>query len=132
TCRSPLAAALCRRRLAENLGCTEQELPQRGYLVVSAGVAAADGEPASSVAIDIARGYQADLSLHSSQFLRRELALQADHLVCMTESHRLLLRAQYQYLGCEPRLLSPEGKDVPDPIGQDESVYRTCAEQIWN
>lgn len=132
TCRSPLAAALCRRKLAEHLGCEEQELPQRGYLVMSAGIAAADGEPASTVAVDIARGFQSDLSLHSSQFLRRELALQADHLVCMTESHRILLSAQYQYLGCEPTLLSVEGKDVPDPIGQDESVYRACAEQIWN
>jgi len=28
-------------------------------------------------------------------------------------------------------LLSPSGADLPDPIGQEESVYRSCAEQIW-
>lgn len=132
TCRSPLAEALCRRRLAEHLGCSPAELPERGYLVVSAGLAAADGEPASADAVQIAADYQADLFRHGSRFLRRELALQADYLVCMTDAHLQLLRAQYPYLGCAPRLLSPEGKDLLDPIGQDESVYRVCAEQIWN
>jgi protein-tyrosine phosphatase len=131
TCRSPLAEVLCKRRLAERLGCAVEELPQRGFVVLSAGVAAYDGDQAAAPAIEVARTYGADLEGHVSQALDHHLAAQADHLVCMTQGHLESLRSLFVHLGCEPRLLSPSGTDLPDPIGQDESVYRTCAEQIW-
>jgi len=131
TCRSPLAEALCRKRLAERLGCAPDELPQRGLVILSAGVSAYDGDQAAAPAVEIAREYGADLSGHVSQHLDRHLAAQADHLVCMTAGHLQTLLALFPQLGCEPRLLSPAGTDLPDPVGQDESVYRTCAAQIW-
>jgi protein-tyrosine phosphatase len=131
TCRSPLAEALCKRRLAERLGCPVEELPQRGFVVLSAGVAAYDGDAAAAPAVEVARSYGADLGGHLSQPLDHRLAAQADHLVCMTQGHLESLRSLFPNLGCEPRLLSLSGADLPDPIGQDESVYRTCAEQIW-
>src|SRR5262249_10541732 len=40
TCRSPLAEGLFKRKLADRLGCAPEELPGRGFLVTSAGVAA--------------------------------------------------------------------------------------------
>ena len=40
TCRSPLAEALCKKLLAEQHGCRPEELPQRGIVVLSAGLAA--------------------------------------------------------------------------------------------
>src|SRR5207253_2534389 len=43
TCRSPLAEALCKKLLAERLGCAPQELPGRGFIVHSAGLAAMMG-----------------------------------------------------------------------------------------
>ncbi|MBI1917613.1 MAG: Sua5/YciO/YrdC/YwlC family protein [Planctomycetes bacterium] len=131
TCRSPLAEVLCKRRLAERLGCAVEELPQRGFVVVSAGVAAYHGDQAAAPAIEVARGYGADLGGHLSQPLDHRLATQADHLIGMTQGHLESLRSLFPHLDCEPRLLSPSGVDLPDPIGQDESVYRTCAEQIW-
>src|SRR5438445_4065913 len=39
TCRSPLAEVLCKKLLAERLGCRPEELPQHGFIVVSAGLA---------------------------------------------------------------------------------------------
>jgi len=131
TCRSPLAEALCKKRLAERLSCPVEELPQRGFVVLSAGVAAFDGDEAAAPAVEVARTYGADLSGHVSQHLDQHLAAQADHLICMTQGHLQSLISLFPHLACEPRLLSPSGADLPDPIGQDEPVYRSCAEQIW-
>src|SRR5206468_8355544 len=55
TCRSPLAAALCKKLLADRLGCTVEELPARGFLVLSAGLAAMMGMEASADAALVAR-----------------------------------------------------------------------------
>ncbi len=129
TCRSPLAEALCKKMLAERLGCTAAELPERGYQVLSAGLSATSGDAAAGEALEVARELGADLSGHRSQRLTHEL-LAADHLVTMTQGH---LRALAPYCGggtAQPRLLSGQGTDVPDPIGGDREVYRECARQI--
>src|SRR5262249_12277462 len=43
TCRSPLAEGLCKEMLARRLGCAVDDLPRRGFLVLSAGLAAMMG-----------------------------------------------------------------------------------------
>jgi protein-tyrosine phosphatase len=131
TCRSPMAEVFFKKRLAERLGCEPAELPQRGYVVMSAGLAAFPDDPAASPAVIVAREYGTDLSLHQSRPLDEELAVQADHLICMTHSHLQVLQSHFPYLSCIPRLLSAEGQDLPDPVGGDESLYRTCAARIW-
>ena len=45
TCRSPMAEALCKMLLAQRIGCTIEELEQHGYVVLSAGMAAAPACP---------------------------------------------------------------------------------------
>ncbi|MEQ9068753.1 MAG: hypothetical protein RLO18_18610, partial [Gimesia chilikensis] len=47
TCRSPMAEGLFRKLLSDKLGCQEDELSDRGYIVASAGLAAAMGAPPS-------------------------------------------------------------------------------------
>jgi protein-tyrosine phosphatase len=131
TCRSPLAEALCRKRLADALGCTAEELPARGFVVRSAGLAAMTGGPAAAEAVEVARACGADLAGHRSQPLTAELAAQADYLVAMTRGHVRALNEQYPRLGVRPRLLSPGGDDVADPIGHDRPVYEECGQQIW-
>jgi protein-tyrosine-phosphatase len=131
TCRSPLAEALCKKRLADRLGCPPEELPRHGFVVTSAGVAAYEGEPAAESAVATAREHGADLSGHASRFLDAELALQADYLVCMTQGHLRGLMSHYPDLGAAPRLLCPEGRDLDDPLGQDREVYAACARKIW-
>ncbi len=131
TCRSPLAEALCKKLLADRLGCGVEELPPRGFAITSAGLAAAPGCEAASEAVEVARGYAADLARHQSQPLTPELAAQADYLVGMTRGHVQALADHFPRLGCRPRLLSAGGEDLADPIGGDEAVYRECAGQIW-
>lgn len=127
TCRSPLAEALCKQLLAERLGCTLAELPKRGFVVLSAGLAAMMGGAAATEAVEVAREYGADLSAHASQPLTPDLAAQADDLIAMTRSHRAALLALG---GQRVRLMSAAGEDVADPIGGDREVYRDCARQI--
>jgi protein-tyrosine phosphatase len=125
TCRSPLAEALCKKQLADRLGCVPAELPARGFYVLSAGLAAMMGGPAAAEAVEAAGAYGADLAGHRSQPLTADLVAQADYLVAMTGGHVRALE------GCAPRLLNPDGEDVSDPIGCEQPVYRDCAEQIW-
>jgi protein-tyrosine phosphatase len=127
TCRSPLAEALCKKRLAEQLGCAVDELPARGFSVQSAGLAAWPGVPAAEEAVAIAQGFGVDLSGHQSQMLTEELAEEATHLVGMTAGHVEALREMF---ADKTRLLSPAGEEVDDPIGQPMEVYQQCARQM--
>jgi protein-tyrosine phosphatase len=129
TCRSPLAEGLCKKLLSERLGCGVEELPRRGFLVLSGGLAGMIGGGAAKGAIEAARDLGVDLSGHSSRPLTPQLAAQADHLLVMTHSH-LAMVSSFSDLDTQPRLLSPEGEDIPDPIGCDRQVYRECAQQI--
>lgn len=129
TCRSPLAEALCKRRLADRLGCDVAGLPQRGFLVVSAGLAAGRGEPAAREAVAVAADLGADLTGHASRPASADLLAQADCLVTMTRSHLAALRERFGPLPLRPRLLCG-ADDLPDPIGGDEAVYRACAQTI--
>jgi L-threonylcarbamoyladenylate synthase len=131
TCRSPLAEALCKARLAERIGCTTAELPDRGFHIFSAGLSAFSGGPAAEEAVEVARAYGADLGGHRSRPLTPELAARADYLVAMTGGHLAVLAEIYQGLAARPRLLSPSGGDVADPVGCPRAVYEECASQIW-
>jgi protein-tyrosine phosphatase len=131
TCRSPLAEVLCKKLLAERLGGTPEELPQRGFLVLSAGIAAMMEGTAAEEAVDVARAYGADLGGHRTRPLTAELVAQADYVVGMTQGHVLAVAGQYPHLGPRPRLLSAEGDDIADPVGCELAVYQQCAEQLW-
>jgi tRNA threonylcarbamoyl adenosine modification protein (Sua5/YciO/YrdC/YwlC family) len=130
TCRSPMAEVLCKKFLAQELACSPEELVQRGIIVLSAGLAAMMGEGAAGEAVQAARELGADLSGHSSRPLSASLVAQADELIAMTRSHLLALASRFPNLGPRPRLLCPDGNDLPDPIGCDQNVYRQCAQQI--
>jgi tRNA threonylcarbamoyl adenosine modification protein (Sua5/YciO/YrdC/YwlC family) len=130
TCRSPLAEAVCKKMLAERLGCTPAELPQRGFLVLSAGLAAMMGARAAEEAVAVAAELGADLSSHRSRSLTADLARQADCLLVMTHGHAEAVREQFGHVSPRLCLLDPSGEDIADPIGSDLPVYRECARQI--
>jgi protein-tyrosine phosphatase len=130
TCRSPLAEALCKKRLADRLSCAVAELPRRGFIVLSAGLAAMMGERAAPEAVEVARERGADLEMHSSQLVTRELVAIADQLLVMTQSHLQALCGHYPQRSCQPRMLAPSGEDISDPIGCDRQAYEVCARHI--
>jgi protein-tyrosine-phosphatase/tRNA A37 threonylcarbamoyladenosine synthetase subunit TsaC/SUA5/YrdC len=130
TCRSPLAEALCKRLLAERLSCDVGDLPSRGFVVLSAGLAALPGGAAAAEAVEVAREAAADLSGHVSRPLTAALAAEADQLIVMTRGHLASLSGADVAGGPRVRLLSAAGDDLVDPIGGDLDVYRECARQV--
>lgn len=130
TCRSPMAEALFRKMLAERLHCEEEDLPRRGYLVLSAGLATTPGMPASEHAVALMREVGIDLTGHQSQPATAELLNVADHIITMTTSHRESIGARFPELLPRIRLLSPHGQDVSDPFGGGREEYVRCREEI--
>jgi L-threonylcarbamoyladenylate synthase len=130
TCRSPLAEGMFRKLLAGRLGCSLDELPDRGYTVLSAGLAAAEGAPAAPESIEVARKYGADLESHVSQPLTDELLAQADYVFTMTNSHRDSILFARPDVADRVSLLSAEELDIPDPIGGGWREYESCGCEI--
>ena len=130
TCRSPMAEALCRGRIAKRLGVKTQELEDRGVIVLSAGIAAAMGGRPSPEAVKVMAEHGLDLSNHESQPLTEQLARNADLLLVMTRSHRQAILAEWPETADRVHLLCKSGQDVADPVGGPVEVYRRCAEQI--
>jgi len=92
TCRSPLAEGLAKVLAANRLGCSIDELPQRGLWITSAGLCTSGGWPASAEAIQVAAEYGVDLNRHRSQPLQPWLLAMADQVITMTQGHQQLLR----------------------------------------
>jgi protein-tyrosine phosphatase len=71
-----------------------------------------------------------DLSGHISQPLTDRLVRHADLILTMTRGHHAGVVAQWPSAAGRTLLLSPEGRDVADPIGGPLEMYERCAEQI--
>ncbi|MCI0701507.1 MAG: hypothetical protein L0241_10535 [Planctomycetia bacterium] len=128
TCRSPLAEGLTKKMLADRLGCSVSELPARGFWVLSAGVSAFGGGPASGESYAVAEEFGADLSGHVSRPVNPQLLAAADDVIAMTAGHLHTLQTRFPGLG-SARLLCGES-DLDDPIGAGQEVYRECARTI--
>ena len=130
TCRSPMAAALCTKLLAERIGCSPAELKNHGFLVQSAGISAMMDSEASPEAVTTVAELGGELSQHRSNRITLETLLAADHIFAMTAGHWYTLKSIRIPDLVEPKLLSPRHDDVADPIGGPIGDYRACADQI--
>jgi protein-tyrosine phosphatase len=131
TCRSPMAAALFRRLLADRLKVKEGDLAGRGYRVISAGTAAGYGGAATEEAEQAVKKYGADLSDHSSQPVSVTMLEEADRVFVMTQRHKRVLTEWVPEHADKIDLLDPDGREVDDPIGASAEVYRECARQLY-
>jgi L-threonylcarbamoyladenylate synthase len=130
TCRSPMAEAVFKRRLAERLGCDEAALLERGFAVSSAGLSALAGDAAAADAIEVLRGLGIDLTNHRSLAASADLIARADDLIVMTRSHLLTLLGRYPIVAGAVRLLCGADGDLEDPISRGPEVYKACASTI--
>jgi protein-tyrosine phosphatase len=130
TCRSPMAEALFRNALAERLECDESELEERGYVVLSAGLSAGLGAPASPEAVELLAREGIDLSGHASQPATTRLLQQADVIYTMTRQHRQAIVAGHPELESRVQLLAADRTDIIDPIGGGPEIYETCKQEI--
>jgi tRNA threonylcarbamoyl adenosine modification protein (Sua5/YciO/YrdC/YwlC family) len=130
TCRSPMAEAMLKKRIADRLGCKVPELDDRGVVIMSAGLSAPPGSRAAAEAIQTMQDRQLDLAHHESQPLSERIVRFADTILAMTRGHRDAIVEAWP--DAEPRvhLISRGRGDVSDPIGGPLDLYRRCAEQL--
>jgi len=125
-CRSPMAAAIMRRRIADlNL---EDEIE-----VLSAGVWAEDGHGASPNAIATLAGRGMDLTGHRSRLLTPALLGEADIVLVMEEAHRRsLFYLAPQHLSRIFLLTEMSGRhaDVADPYGGSMEGYVRTVDEL--
>lgn len=115
TCRSPMAQVMA------------SEIFGDGYEIISAGVMAMPGSPASTHAI-VAMGERGlNLSDHKSMKVSETIVRDADIILVMTSSHKAAL----SHLVADRIDNKVQVLGVSDPFGGDLSVYRRCAEEIY-
>ena len=126
TCRSPLAAAALSAALGPELARVE---------VSSAGIAAAEGLPASVQSMAVAARSGIDLSAHRSRLATSERVHAADLILAMETHHLEAVDALGADFG-KSHLLStwPEpgepGLEIADPFGGSIEAYEECWSRI--
>ena len=124
TCRSPMAAGILKKMLADE-GID-------GVSVLSAGTAALEGMPATDLAVETSADWQIDISGHRSQPVTDELVAQADLILTMTPEHREEVLSHDPSAASKTFLLKGfpgSGKNDPtlyvrDPIGGGPGEYQ--------
>jgi len=101
--------------------------------VVSAGVAAMNGETASDNAITIMQEREIELAEHRARLVTTEIMEEADLILAMTVGHKAALQRNFpnkeihtlgEYVGSTI--------SVADPYGGDLAIYRQCANEIYD
>ena len=129
TCRSPMAAGIAARLLADKFGLQPKELSRKHIVVQSAGLHAGHGMRAAAEAVDAVRDMKVDLRAHSSQPVTRDLLRRADVIYTMTDSQRDEILETLPGLQHKTTRLDPQA-DIEDPIGSDLETYRQVAQHL--
>lgn len=124
-CRSPMAERLLQHALQA------EAAPLNTLKVVSAGVAAGYGDPASRNSVEVLKRVQIDLSDHRSQPLTDDLLQNAFAVFGMTQSQLDLLHAYYSVQPKRVHLFrdfmgASASHEIPDPFGQNLAAYTQC------
>ena len=116
-CRSPLAAALATRLLAQRAEVDVWDLLAAGYRVESAGTGCLHGAPATPEAEAAAEARGLDLSTHRARPLTPR-AQRASIVEFVPEAHDRV------------HLLDRKGRDIPDPYGHGAAAYEQVADAL--
>ncbi len=133
TCRSVMAEALTSKLI--------KDLNLEGpWEVLSAGLGAFPGAPASAGALSVLAKEGIDLSLHQAKQLTEKMIHEADLVLTMTTPQRDYLWELLPESREKIHLLKEfargevagvgETDDISDPFGQEEVIYRECADQL--
>ena len=128
-CRSPMAEKLLQHALAA------EDAPLNQIEIVSAGVAAGYGDPASPNSVTALKKVKIDLDRHKSQPLTQDLIDRAFLILGMTQSHIDILNHYHTGLPERVHLFREfmgrgELTEIPDPYGQSYTAYSACFDSI--
>ena len=125
-CRSPMAATLLRARLL-------QDPARQDWQVLSAGLWAENGLPASSGAVMAMAERGLDLRDHRSRQVTEALAGEADLILGVTPHHVEALCLAFPQAADRVHLLAKmagESHGVADPYGLSWAEYRAAAAEL--
>ena len=126
TCRSPMAASLLERTLEQS--------GLRDIDVLSAGIGAWEGAPASEGAYLVMLEDGLDLSAHRARLLTPELMESADLILAMSRSHlgrvRELGAGSRAYLLGEFAGRAGDRAEIKDPFGAELEQYRETYREL--
>jgi protein-tyrosine phosphatase len=103
------------------------------YQVVSAGVNAVDGYPASRNGIFVMAEREIDITSHIAHTVSGSDMVRANLILTMSRSHAQSLRQSWPQYAWKVYLLSEmagKRKDIKDPFGGTLDQYRTAADLI--
>lgn len=128
-CRSPMAERLLRHALD-----AESE-PLRSLRIVSTGVAAYPGDPASANSVRALKSVGLSLDNHRSRPLTQELLDETLVLFAMTPSHLRAVCSRFDMLPPHMHLMREfvgEGasREIPDPFGAGLDEYEECRDSM--
>ena len=128
-CRSPMGAGLLQHALAA------QPEPLRSLRVVSAGVAAREGEPVSQNSVLALKKAGIDISGQVSRPLTQAMLDEAFAVLCMTESHRAMIQFQADPVPANLflfREFMPQrgDKEIGDPYGGPLKAYESARDEM--
>lgn len=121
TCRSPMAECLARALLARRGS-------QEGWKVLSAGIYAESGAPASEGAKRAMALRGLTLEKHRSHAVTRMLLNDAALVVGMCPDHIARLRELYP--NCKTPMLAFDDPPIADPYGGDGAAYERAARDL--
>lgn len=125
-CRSPMASALFKRKLA-------QEGDLEGWLVDSAGTWAIEGEPASARSLKVLADRGMDITGHRSRSVRQEILRSYDLILTMERGHKEALRVEFPEISERVFLLTEMAgfeEDIKDPIGGSAEDYEDTIQEL--
>jgi len=112
-----------------------EDEPYRSIRVASAGVSAADGQPASANSARALHPVGLSLANHRARHLTQAMLDEALAIFCMTETHRDLIRLQFNRVPEELHLMRefiPDTAEIeiPDPYGGSLHQYESCRDSM--
>lgn len=119
-------------------GLFRRAIQGRGdYRVLSAGLGAVDGQPASANAVIALKELGLDITHQRSRMLTAQMVREADYIFGMTHGHVDTITMLYPQAAEKTFLvrefdgtLDPFEKDISDPIGGPLNTYLHCRDQI--
>lgn len=109
--------------------------PLKSLKVMSAGVAARDGDRVSENSVIALKKVGLDLAGHTAQALTQELVQNALAIFCMTESHRAMIQVSFEPPPKHLYLLRefmppPADPEIGDPYGGPLKLYEGSRDEM--
>jgi len=125
-----MAQIVFQKMLADKLGCALGSLGENGFEILSGGLAAYDGDPASPNALKVVAKLGLSLSEHQSRQVNTGLIENADLVLVMTKGHLKIFQDRFHNQNVPVQMLSHQEVDVFDPYGGNEQDYFECLQEI--